>query len=117
MTVYNVDSRTRIPTPTPTNEPPELATLRAYAARLERRSEYGAGISDSARAWIAKDAARLALWYELLANIDEHGFINLESLQAWCFFDTRRKRQYVLKQLADYGVIKKLDGAQLQVIV
>lgn len=97
------------------NNPPTL-TLE-QAAKLERRIELGRHVPDEAHDWLNKPSQlpRLAFWLELLHRADIDGVCDLAVLATWRFFDTQRKRDYLLRMLEEHELIERLSTERVRV--
>lgn len=88
------------------------------AARYERRLERGRIVDSDTRAWLLKPSQleRWALWCELVAFADVDGIAQLDQLAALAWFDTQRRRGYVLDQLEQRGLIERVDCERVRVL-
>lgn len=88
------------------------------AAKYERRLERGRVVDEDTRAWLLKPSQleRWALWCELVAFADVDGIAQLDQLAALAWFDTQRRRGYVLTQLEQRGLIERLDSERVRVL-
>jgi hypothetical protein len=109
VSVYQLDASHTIK-PTQNNQ-----TWLDHAAKLEQRLERGRHIDDSVRAWLQKSPERWALWLEMLASADGEGVVSLDRLHSWAWLDTKRKRRYFVRTLADFGTVLELDHGKVKV--
>jgi hypothetical protein len=94
------------------------STWLQQASMLEQRLELGHYLSDEARAWLLKPSQpeRWAVWRELLVRADINGVCRLDNLEAMRYFDTARRRGYLVKQFAEYGLVRVLEHGLVQVL-
>ena len=92
------------------------AKLLDYAATLERRLERGCVLDDDVTAWLLRMPVWWALWLEMLHKADDCGVVCVAQLKAWAWLDTKRKRRYFLRALADFGILEELEHGKVRVI-
>jgi hypothetical protein len=76
----------------------------------------GRTLPDSVKAWLSRQPERLAFWHELLTVADVDGIADARQLQAWQFFNTKRRQRYLLANLEQYGVLTQLGHGKVKVL-
>jgi len=51
----------------------------------------------------------------MLASADGEGVVYLDRLHSWAWLDTKRKRRYFVRTLADFGTLLELDHGKVKV--
>ncbi len=92
------------------------AKLLDYAATLERRVERGRHLDDAVSTWLLRMPVWWALWLEMLQHANDQGVVCVDNLKAWAWLDTKRKRRYFVRTLADFGVIEELEHGKVRLL-
>jgi hypothetical protein len=52
----------------------------------------------------------------MLQHANDQGVVCVDNLKAWAWLDTKRKRRYFVRTLADFGVIEELEHGKVRLL-